>query len=86
MEAGLSERQLNQLLERVSKLETEVSQLKGTGTYGGGWEGIIGSQKDNQFFLEVIVEMEKERATEKAVMAVTPAKKRTFRRAKTTEK
>ena len=82
----MSDRQINQLVDRVAKLEAEVQQLKSANTCGGGWEGIIGSQKDNPFFLEVIAEIEKDRAAEKAEMAVTPAKKRISRRAKTTHK
>ena len=71
-EANMSDKQFNQLLERVAKLEAEVERLKsgssGTSSCGEGLLGIFGSQKDNPFFLGVIVEIETARAVEKAAM------------------
>ena len=85
-ETKMSDKQFNKLSDRVAQLEAEVEQLKAGSGCGEGWQGIVGSQKDNPFFLEVIAEIEKDRAAEKAAMAVTPAKKRTSRRAATTKK
>lgn len=87
----MSDKQLSLLLDRVAKLETEVAQLKAADKCGSGWEGIIGSQKDNPFFLEVIAEIEVARAAEKvamdnASMTVVPTKRRVSRRATTTRK
>ena len=81
----MSDKQINQLLDRVAKLEAEVSQLKAAGNCGG-WEGIVGSQKDNPFFLEVIAEIEKERAAEKALLQKKPTKKRVTRRTATAKR
>ena len=64
----------------MAKLEAEVQQLKSANVCGGGWEGIIGSQKDTPFFLEVIAEIEKERAAENALLESKPTKKRVMRR------
>lgn len=73
----MSDKQINQLLDRVGKLEAEVERLKATGVCGEGWQGIVGSQKDNPFFLDVVAEIEAARAAEKAAMAPTSAKKPT---------
>jgi len=82
----MSDKQINQLLDRVAKLEAEVSQLKVAGNCGGGWEGVIGSQKDNPFFLEVIAEIENERADDRALLESNPTKKRVTRRNATVKK
>ncbi len=87
----MSDKQMNLLLDRVAKLEAEVSQLKEAGKCGSGWEGIIGSQKDNPFFLEVVAEIEAARAAEKATLTkatatTVPAKQRSPRRSVATRK
>ena len=82
----MSERQITQLLDRVSKLEAEVEQLKSGTRCGDGLLGLFGSQKDNPFFVEVISEIEKDRAAEKAAMAKADAKKPSRRRAVTVKR
>ena len=68
----MSDKQFNQLLERVAKLEAEVERLKSGGGGANSWRegllGIFGSQKDNPIFLEVIAEIETARSVEKAAM------------------
>ena len=86
----MSDKQFNQLLERVAKLEAEVERLKsgscGTSSCGEGLLGIFGSQKDNPFFLEVIAEIEAARSVEKTGMSAIPVKKRARRRVATSKK
>jgi hypothetical protein len=82
----MSDKQINQLLDRVAKLEIEVEQLKAGSGCGAGLLGLFGSQKDNPLFVEVIAEIEAARAAEKVAMSVTPAKKRTSRRAVTAKR
>jgi hypothetical protein len=71
----MSDKQMNQLLDRVAKLESEVGQLKAGNRCGDGLIGLFGIQKDNPLFPEVIAHIEAERAAEKAAMSVAPAKK-----------
>ncbi len=86
----MSDKQFNQLLERVAKLEAEVERLKsgsgGANSCEKGLLGIFGSQKDNPFFVEVIAEIEAARSVEKAAMSAKPVKKRVRRRVATPKK
>ncbi len=66
----MSDKQINQLLDRVAKLEAEGEQLKAASGCGDGLLGLFGSQKDNPLFLEVIAEIEAARDAEKAAMSV----------------
>ena len=91
METDMSDKQMTALLDRVAKLEAEVEQLKSANKCASGWEGIVGSQKDNPFFLEVIAEMDAARVAERAAVDKTstttvPAKRRSSRRAVATRK
>ena len=56
----MNDKQINQLLDRVAKLEAEVEYLKAASSCG--LLGLFGSQKDNPLFLEVIAEIEAVRA------------------------
>lgn len=89
-ETNMSDKQFNQLLERVAKLEAEVERLKsgsgGDNGCGAGLLGIFGSQKDNPFFLEVIAEIENERSVEKVAMSAESVKKRARRQVATPKK
>ena len=89
-EANMSDKQFNQLLERVAKLEAEVERLKsgvgGANSCGEGLLGIFGSQKDNPFFLDVIAEIEAARSVEKDAMCAEPVKQRARRRVATPKK
>ncbi|MBC8114254.1 MAG: hypothetical protein H7062_07750 [Candidatus Saccharimonas sp.] len=65
----MSDKQINQLLDRVAKLEAAVEQLKTGNRCGGGLLGLFGLQKDNPLFSEVIAHIEAERVAEKAGMS-----------------
>jgi cell division protein FtsB len=86
----MSDKQFDQLLARIAKLEAEVERLKsGSGVDNGcgpGLLGIFGAQKDNPFFSEVIAEIDAARSLEKAAVSTEPVKKRARRRVATPKK
>ncbi len=71
---------LNDLEERVARLEAEVASLKQapSAVADGGWESIVGIDKGNPFFQEMVKAMKRHRDEDysQARSKIRPKKRR----------